>query len=276
MLYQSYTLTAVVLASFSQAVPVQLPATQSTQLDIQYLQQTIVNLANDIVQTNPSAAQGEYNTAEDQFTSIGDQVLTPTNYACPVGGGMGRPDTAESALSFLNATQNDLSDLSLHLQDTASSTELINNNYCNAKSALELIEYYVFNVLGQPEESNAKLSPTLEETYVVTLIALEALKGALNLTPEGQAATSEDKTSYTNAQAAIKAFGDAAEPGKGSCPALALEAKDRDDAIKYTLSLEKEVEAAYADTKSGNGTAHGDFCYISIYLAGVGSYVEKA
>ena len=271
----SLLLTALALASISRAVPVQLPATQTTQIDIQNLQQTIVSLANDIVQTNPSAAQSEYNTAEGRFSSIGGQVLTPTTYACPVGGGMGRPTTAESALSFLNATQNDLSDLSLHLQDTASSTELINDNYCNAKGALELIEYYVFNVLGQPEESDARLSPSLDATYLVTLIALEELKSALNLTPEGQAATAEDKTAYANVQNAIKAFGDAAKPGAGSCPAIAVEAHDRDDALKFTQSLENEVEAAYNDTKAGK-PAHGDFCYISIYELGVGSYVDTA
>lgn len=284
MISNTFTLAAAALLGLTHAVPVDLPASQSTQQDIINLQQTITNLANDIVQTNVDGAKSDYASADSQFKTIGGIV---TSSACPPITAQGRVTNGTVAIEFLRTAQSDLSQLSLDLQNTASSASNITGDYCNAYDNLLLIDYYVTDVLGQPENgaSNYAVAQELNsqgydpnklgQTYQANLVAAEALISALNNIPSGQPATQDAKDAYISLKNAISTFGKAANPGIGSCPLDTLAgATDPKSAINYVYGIEKAVQKAYADTTAASGTAHGDFCVIQADLRAVESYVK--
>ncbi|KXS99093.1 hypothetical protein AC578_3523 [Pseudocercospora eumusae] len=264
-------------------VPVQLPASQNTQVQIINLQATIVKLADDIVKTNQDKAKNDYNTAKTQFTNIGNIVKTPTSYQCPPPTSNGRISSAENALIALNTTQNHLSTLSLHLQDTASSNALINSDFCSAYSNLKSINYYIFSILGTPSNgaSNSPISLSaspgydankLDQTYQSSLVALEALIAALNIT----GASPQSKDAFQKAEIALESYAQAANhPDVGNC---ALKTKirgvrTRQDAVEFVYVVERTVQEVYVDVRAQNGEVEGDFCKIDAYMKGVGGFV---
>lgn len=277
-----FPLVALAVFGLASAVPVQLPASSNTQVQIINLQATIVNLADDIVKTNQAKAKSDYDSANTQFTNIGNIVKTPTSYQCPPPTSNGRITSAENALIALNATQNGLSTLSLHLQDKASSNNLINSNFCSAYSNLQSISYYITSILGTPSNGASNLAITtsssstgydsnkLDQTYQSSLVALEALIAALNITGTSQ----QSKDAFTKAEDALETYGQAANPGVGSCPLIKIGGVEtRQKAVDAVKNVELKVQEVYADTRAQNGEAHGDFCKITAYMTGVKGFV---
>ncbi|EME87061.1 uncharacterized protein MYCFIDRAFT_210680 [Pseudocercospora fijiensis CIRAD86] len=265
-------------------VPVQLPASQNTQVQIINLQATIVNLADDIVKTNQGKAKNDYNTASTQLTNIGNIVKTPTSYQCPPPTSNGRITTAENALIALNTTQNQLSTLSLHLQDPNSSNKLINSDFCSASSNLQSINHYITSILGTPSNgpSNQPIAQSLTssgsgydetklgETYQSSLVSLEALLAALNITGKSQ----QSRDAFSKAESALETYRQAANPGVGSCPMIKFGGVEtRQQAVEFVKRVERLVQEVYADTRARNGEAHGDFCWIDGYMTAVGGFV---
>ncbi|KAF7186597.1 hypothetical protein HII31_12006 [Pseudocercospora fuligena] len=277
-----FALFALAVFGFASAIPVQLPASQNTQVQIINLQATIVNLSDDIVKTNRAKAKSDYNSADTQFTNIGKIVKTPTSYQCPPPTSNGRITSAENALTALNTTQTQLSTLALHLQDTASSTKLINSDFCSAYSNLESINYYITSILGTPSNGASNLAITtsssstgydankLDQTYQSSLVALEALIAALNITGASQ----QSKDAFNKVEAALETYGQAANPGVGSCPLIKLGGVEtRQEAVDAVKNVELQVQEVYADIRAQNGEAHGDFCKINAYMTGVKGFV---
>ncbi|KXT12289.1 hypothetical protein AC579_5657 [Pseudocercospora musae] len=265
----------------AEPVPVQLPATQNTQIQIINLQATIVNLADDIVKTNQARAKSDYNSANTQLTNIGNIVKTPKSYQCPPPTSNGRISSAKNALIALNTTQNNLSTLSLHLQDTSSSNDLINSDFCSAYSNLQSINYYIFSILGTASNGASNLAITtssstgydankLDQTYQSSLVALEALIAALNITGASQ----QSRDAYKKAEAVLETYRQAANPDVGSCPLSKIRGVEtRQDAVNSVYVIEKTVQEVYADTRAQNGEAHRHFCKIDAYLLGVKGFV---
>lgn len=289
MHYTSVALSALSLISISHAAPAAkrqatLPAPQAVQQAIVNLENTIVYLTNDIVQTNQANAENDYNTAQSQFSSIETSVKTGS---CPPLTYQGEITTADGAITALNATQNNLAQLSLDLQNTASSQDTINNDYCTAYGTFFATKNYIFTILGTSQNgaSNKAVAAALNaegydpnklgQTWTATEVALEALISALNNIPSGQPASSEAKTAYTNAQNTIATFKKAADAaGPVKCPTYATGATDPKSAIDDVYVVERAAQSAYSDTTANNGKNVPDFCEVADYMSAVNYYVK--
>ncbi|KAK4505484.1 hypothetical protein PRZ48_003447 [Zasmidium cellare] len=290
MQYTSVALSALTLLGVSHAAPAvkrqaTLPAPPATQQSIVNLENTIVYLTNDIVQTNQGNAENDFNTADSQFTGIEKSVTTGS---CPPLIYQGEITTAEGAITALNTTQNNLAQLSLDLQNTASSQDTINNDYCTAYGTFFATKNYIFTILGTSQNgaSNKAVAETvnsegydpnkLGQTWTATEVALEALISALNNIPSGQPASSEAKTAFTNAENTIATFSKAADASAPhSCPAsTAPGATDPKSAIDDVYVVERTAQSAYSDTTANNGQTLNDFCKIASYMSAVNAYVK--
>lgn len=290
MQYTSVTLSALALLGASHAAPAikrqaTLPASQETQEEIINLENTIVYLTNDIVQTNHESAVNDYNTAQSLFTGV--QVDFPLE-TCGISAHQITITTAKEAITALNSTQNDLALLSLNLQNTASSQQTLQNDYCAAYWPFAATKNYVFDILGTPEngDSNQAVAAStnsqgydpvkLGQTYTATEVALEALISALHNIPSGQPSSSQAKTAFTNAENTIATFSRAANASAPhSCPLDTVPgATDSQGAINEVYVVERAVQTAYADTTADNGKKLVDFCTISAYMSATDDYVK--
>lgn len=273
------TITAASLALVGSAMaapaPVALPAPASVQQQVITLENQIVYLANDIVQSNAANAEKDYAAGDSQFKALSTAVLSP-GYTCPPSTAMGRPTEKNTVLEFLQTAQGSLQNLSLKLQNPKARPQKINNDLCNAYSAYKLTEYYVDEIISTSVSSlslavaaTPKFDLTkYETTYLASLVSLEALISALNT------AGSDTKTAMKNAQLAIKNYQTAAVLRDGECPLLNIVApKNAKQAIKQVQGIETDVQKAFSDKKALNGKAFDDFCRINSFLVSVNSFV---
>lgn len=276
---QFTTVTAASLALLGSAVaapaPIALPAPASVQQSIITLENTIVYISNDIVQSNAANGKKDYTTADSQFKSL-EKVVLSSGYTCPPSTANGRPTDKNTVLEYLQTAQSDLQDLSLKLQNPKARPMKINNDLCNAYAAFSLTEYYIDSVLGGSTSSLSlavAAAPTFdltkyETTYLAAQVALEALISALNTVG------SDTKTAMNNAQLAIENYQTAAVLRAGECPVVKIAApKNAKEAIKQVQTVETEVQKAFSDKKALNGKAFDDFCSINSYLVSVNSFV---
>lgn len=289
-MYSSLALSALALLSVSHAAPLverqaTLPAPPEVQQAIVNLENTIVYLTNDIVQTNQANAENDFNTAQSQFVGIEKSVTTGD---CPPLIYHGQITTAQGAIDSLNTTQNNLAQLSLDLQNSQSSQDTINNDYCTSYGTFFATKEYVFNILGTSQNgaSNEPVAASLNaegydpnklgQTYTATEVALEALISALNNIAPGQSASSEGKTAYTNAENTIATFSKAADAsGPVSCPEYSLPgAADPKSAIDDVYVIERTLQSAYSDTTANSGQTIPDFCKIASYMTAVNAYIN--
>ena len=127
---------------------------------------------------------------------------------------------------------------------------------------------------GAPQPLNLTL---LGSAYQTSLAAAESLIAALNAIAPGATPSQQAKDAYTQLRNAITAYGQAANPAKGSCGKVEIfPPADAKGAIGFVQRIEAGVQNAYADTVVANGGGHDDFCEIAADLVGVNAYVTRA
>lgn len=269
-------LGSALAAPLAEPEPVALPAPASVQQQIITLENQIVYLANDIVQSNAGAAKQHFSAGLAQFTNLGKAVLTPAGYTCPPLTANGRPTEKNTVLEFLQDSQSSLQSLSLKLQNPLARPKKINNDFCSALADYRLVEYYATNLVAtKPSSLVSSLAatplfdlPKFESTYLSAQIALEALIAALN-TPGA-----DNKTAMRNAQLAVTNYKTAAVLRRGECAQYKIAApKGVKEAVRQVQTVETEVQKAFADKKAGNGKAFEDFCRIEAFMVSVNSFV---
>lgn len=288
MQYTAAALSAIALLGLTHAAPAvkrqTLPASGVTQQSLVDLENIITYLTKDIVETLHPDAETDFTNANNSFVSLKNSIPPPD---CPAVTDQEQITTAQGAIDALNTTQNDLAQLSLDLQKTASSQTVIGDDYCNAYSSFVATKSYIYDILGTPENgaSNEAVGATMnsdgydpnkiDQTYIETQIALEALVSALTNVPSGEPASSGAKTAYDNAEAAIANFSKAAgTAAPHSCPMETTPgATDSQGAIDDVYNVERNVGSAYADTTSNNGQKLVAFCNIAAYMSAANDYV---
>lgn len=268
-------LGSTMAAPVAEPEPIALPAPASVQQQIVTLENQIVYLANDIVQSNSANGKKDYAAGDSQFRALGKKVLS-AGYTCPPSTAMGRPTEKNTVLEFLQSSQEDLQDLSLKLQNPKARPMKINNDFCSAYANYQLTEYYIDNLLGASVSSLSlavAAAPVFdltkyETTYLATQVALEALIAALNT------AGADTKTAMRNAQLAVANYQTAAVLRNGECPLLNIVAPTTaKQAIKQVQGIETDVQKAFSDKKAKNGKAFDDFCRINSFMVSVNSFV---
>lgn len=269
-------LGSTLAAPLAEPEPVTLPAPASVQQQIITLQNQIVYLANDIVQSNAANAKKDFSAGLTQFTTLGKAVLIPAGYACPPITANGRPTEKNTVLEFLQDSQSSLQDLSLKLQTPLARPKKINADFCSALADYRLVQYYATDLVGtKPSSLVSALAAApvfdltrFESTYLNGLIALEALIAALNT------AGADAKTAMRSAQVAIANYETAAVLRRGECAQYKTAAPtSAKEAMKQVQTIETDVQKAFADKKALNGKAFDDFCRIDAFVVSVNSFV---
>lgn len=129
---------ALALAGSSMAAA---PPRPTIQTQIQTLEIQILNVINDIVQSNP-ALKADYSNGVNKFNTLTSEVEGPQPCSPFVPG---RPATKKEAITALQTSQSGLMQLSLHLQNP--DLKIVNGDFhadvCNALGYYSSVSQFV-------------------------------------------------------------------------------------------------------------------------------------